>query len=70
MKKITALTVAMIIFLISCLTSCGEAEELPYAVISRANVVLSVGDEYTLTAKVFPEGIPTLQSSGRRAIPT
>lgn len=55
MKKITALTVAMIIFLISCLTSCGEAEELPYAVISRANVVLSVGDEYTLTAKVFPE---------------
>ena len=55
MKKLTAILLAMIIFLIPTLTSCGEVEERPYVVLSKANVVLSVGDEYTLGAKVYPE---------------
>ena len=55
MKKLTATLLAIIIFLIPTLTSCGEVEERPYVVLSKANVILSVGDEYTLDAKVYPE---------------
>ncbi len=45
----------MIILLIPSLTACKQSEELPYVVLSKANVVLSVGDEYTLGAKVYPD---------------
>lgn len=55
MKRLTALFVAMIILLIPALTACGQEEEIPYVVLSKANVLLSVGDEYTLGAKVYPE---------------
>lgn len=55
MKKITAVLLAMVILLIPTLTSCGRDEESPYVVLSKANVVLSVGDEYTLGATVHPD---------------
>ena len=61
MKKLTAAVLALIIFLIPCLVSCDQAEEHPYVVISRANVILSVGDEYTLGAKVYPEKYSDLE---------
>ena len=54
MKKMTAILVALIIFLIPCLTACEQSEELPYVVLSKANAYLTVGDEYTLGAKVCP----------------
>ena len=55
MKKLTAAILALMLFLIPCLVSCNETEEKPYVVLSRANVILSVGDEYTLGASVYPE---------------
>ena len=62
MKKLLAAIFALIIFVIPCLNACGQAnEELPYVVISRANVLLTVGDEYTLNAKVYPEKYSDLE---------
>jgi uncharacterized protein YjdB len=55
MKKLVAMILAFIIILTPCLVSCGEDEEIPYVVLTKANVILSVGDEYTLGAKVYPE---------------
>ena len=73
MKKLVAAMLALIIFLIPCLVSCGEAEEMPYVVLTKANVLLSVGDEYTLGAKVYPEKYSDLEigwSSGNESIVT
>ncbi len=61
MKRLTALLVAMIIFLIPALTACSQNEEIPYVVLSKANVLLSVGDEYTLGARVYPEKYSNLK---------
>ena len=55
MKKLMSVILALTLFLIPCLVSCGQSEEKPYVVLSRANVILSVGDEYTLGASVYPE---------------
>lgn len=55
MKKITAALLAIIILLVPTLTACGGDQEPPYVVLSKANVVLSVGDVYTLDATVRPE---------------
>ena len=55
MKKLVAMMLALIIFLVPCLVACGESEEMPYVVLTKANVILSIGDEYTLGAKVYPE---------------
>ncbi len=61
MKKLLAAIFVLIIFVIPCLNACGQDEELPYVVISRANVLLTVGDEYTLNAKVYPEKYSDLE---------
>lgn len=61
MKKLLATIFALIFFIMPCLNACGRAEELPYVVISRANVLLSVGDEYTLNARVYPEKYSDLE---------
>ena len=73
MKKLVAALLAFIIILIPCLVACGEAEEMPYVVLTKANVLLSVGDEYTLGAKVYPEQYSDLAidwSSGNENIVT
>ena len=73
MKKLVAALLAFVILLIPCLVSCGEAEEMPYVVLTKANVLLSVGDEYTLSAMVYPEKYADLKvdwSSGNENIVT
>ena len=56
MKKILIFFIAVLLAILPVMSSCGQAEDVPPAVvISPLSINMSVGDVYTLDVSVFPK---------------